>query len=66
MKFKKTTYNSKSTTPRGKLANPYSNESINARLVKSKAINTKNNQEWIELGNGYIKSIIIDRNKKFK
>jgi hypothetical protein len=66
MKIKKTTYCPKSLVPRGKLANSFTNESINARLIKSKAIDTKENQKWIDLGKGYFKSEIMDKKKRIK
>jgi hypothetical protein len=66
MKIKKTTYYPKSLVSHGKLANPFTNESINARLIKSKAIDTKENQKWIDLGKCYFKSEIINKKKRVK
>jgi hypothetical protein len=64
MKIKKTKYNPNDKSfSREKLANPFSNESINDRLRQSNAKDLFNNQEWEDLGNGYFKSQIIDKEK---
>lgn len=66
MKVNKTTYKKQNKVSREKLANPFSNESIKERLIKSNAIDLSNNQTWIEVGNGYFKSKIIDKTKHLK
>jgi len=64
MKVKKTTYNPTSIVSRERLANPYLNESIKDRLICSDALNLENNHTWLDLGNGYHKSQIKDKNKR--
>jgi hypothetical protein len=67
MKIKKTKYNPHDNSfSREKMANPFSNDSINDRLKRSNAKDLFNNQVWEDLGNGYFKSHIIDNNKNFK
>lgn len=50
---------------REKLANPYEGD-YHERLVKSGAIDLIDNCEIIDLGNGYLKIVPIDENKKVK
>lgn len=65
MKTKRTIYNNKEKyTTREKMANPYSNKSIKSRLVKSGAIDLKDNSKWIDQVNGYSCVEPIDPNKK--
>lgn len=66
MKIKKTTYNPKEEISREKLANPFSNESINERLVESDALDLTDNHTFIELNNGYIEIQVIDKTKSLK
>ena len=66
MKIKKTTYNPKKNLSRGKLANPFSNDSMKERLINSSAIDLKNNSNWIEQNKGYFKYEIIDSSKYLK
>jgi len=65
MKINKTTYNPNNNLKRGKLANPYSNETIHCRIKKSGAIDLRNNSEWVEK-NGYSKVKIFDKTKRLK
>lgn len=66
MKVYKTTYQPTENISREKLANPFSNETIKERLIKSKAIDMDNNHDWIDFNNGYSKIIIKDNKKLLK
>ncbi len=46
------------------LANPFSNMSYHERLVKSGAVDLRDNCIIEDLGNGYERIIVIDENKK--
>lgn len=54
------------TLSREKLANPFSNDTYEERLIKSGAIDLRDNCEIIDCGNGYSKIKVIDERKKFK
>lgn len=47
------------------LANPFK-ESYKKRLIKSGAIDLRDNHTIIDLGNGYLKIEPIEKNKKIK
>lgn len=51
---------------RESLANPFSNETYHERLIKSSAIDLIDNCIIEDLGNGYSRTIIIDKNKLVK
>lgn len=51
---------------REKLENPFLNDSLHDRLVKSKAIDLSNNHAIEDLGNGYCKILAIDKSKLIK
>lgn len=53
------------TLPREKLTNPFSNVTLEEKLIKSGAIDLKDNYVIEDLGNGYSKITPIDENKKF-
>lgn len=46
------------------LSNPFSLETRDERLKKSGAIDLRNNSFIEDLGNGYSKIVVIDKNKK--
>jgi hypothetical protein len=48
------------------LANPFSNESLHERLIKSGAIDLRDNCIIEDLENGYSRIIVIDENNKLK
>lgn len=56
----------KNMLTREKLSNPFSNLSINKRLIKSDAIDLENNFIINELDNGYFQIKPIDSSKKIK
>jgi hypothetical protein len=50
---------------RENLTNPFSNDTLEERLIKSGAIDLRDNYIIEDLGNGYSRTIPIDENKKF-
>ena len=50
---------------RKKLGNPHSAETLRERLVQSGAIDLRENNRTIDLGNGYFKITPIDETRKF-
>ena len=66
MKIKKTTYNPNENLTRSKLSNPHSKVCLNNRLVEANAIDLENNSTWVDLGNGFSKVIIDNKNKTLK
>lgn len=48
------------------LTNPFPNETLKERLIKSKSIDYKRNYTIKDCGNGYIKIIYKDKDKLLK
>ncbi|ANP83874.1 hypothetical protein BAQ53_24420 [Bacillus sp. B25(2016b)] len=51
------------TVSREHLANPFLNDTVKSRLKAKQAVNLENNSKVINLGNGYVKRIVIDNSK---
>jgi hypothetical protein len=51
---------------RHQLANPFTPETRHQRLVQSGAVDYKDNLIIKDLGNGYVKFVPIDKDKKLK
>lgn len=66
MKIKTTKYNPKKSISREKLANPFSNESIEDRLIESDALDLVENHAILEIKNGYIDIKAINKKKYLK
>lgn len=50
---------------RKRIANPFSDIPFNDRLKNDNSIDLRQNHEIVDLGNGFVKVIPIDNNKKF-
>jgi hypothetical protein len=50
---------------RGQLANPYPNTSVKDRLKAKKTVDLRNNVKLVDLGNGYVQRVVMDRSKTY-
>ncbi|MDA1645320.1 MULTISPECIES: hypothetical protein [Bacillus cereus group] len=51
------------TISRENLANPFLNDTVKSRLKAKQAVNLENNSKVVNLGNGYVKRVVIDKSK---
>lgn len=56
----------KSQISRGFLGNPFPRETKYERLIKSKAVDLRDNIQYIDLNNGYLEILPINPNKIFE